>query len=281
MPRTTDREIEPQTTAPQGATSRPPSRALLLSEFRALPELGLFGAWLPTLFATAPRGDGQPVMVLPGLATSDTSTIALRRFLRSLGYPVKGWALGRNLGPLPGIEDGMKDNLARLADEHGRKVSLVGWSLGGIYARQLAKLMPDHVRQVVTLGSPFNGDPRATNAWKLYQFASGHKVDDRDRHLGGAIAAAPKVPTTAIYSRTDGVCAWRNCIEEPAPNTENIEVHGSHCGLGHNPLAVHAIADRLAQPEGAWRRFTRNGLRALVYPRPFDGETSAAVPAPA
>ena len=254
----------------------PPSRLLLLSEFRALPELGLFAAALPTLYATAPRGDGQPVMVLPGLATSDNSTIALRRFLRALGYPVKGWELGRNYGPLPGVEKGMKENLAEMAEEHGRKVSLVGWSLGGIYARQLAKMMPEHVRQVITLGSPFNGDPRATNAWKLYQFTSGHKVDDRDRHMGGAISAPPPVPTTAIYSRTDGVCAWRTCMEEPSATAENIEVHGSHCGLGHNPAAVYAVADRLAQKEGAWAPFQRSGVKSFVFPRAKNEAVPAA-----
>ena len=263
-------------TAPTPEEVRPPSRLLLLSELRALPELGLFAAALPTLYATAPRGDGQPVMVLPGLATSDSSTIGLRRFLRALGYPVEGWKLGRNYGPLPGVEKGMKDNLARLADEHGRKVSLVGWSLGGIYARQLAKMMPDHVRQVVTLGSPFNGDPRATNAWKLYQFTSGHKVDDRDRHMGGAISEPPPVPTTAVYSRTDGVCAWRTCMETPTAIAENVEVHGSHCGLGHNPAAVYAVADRLAQPEGAWAPFRRSGVKAFVFPRAKDRAPRAA-----
>ncbi len=249
-------------------SATPPSRRLFLMEFRAMPELFGFAASLPTLTTFAPRGDGQPVLVLPGLITSDRSTLALRGFLTSLGYPTHGWNMGRNYGPLPGIEEGLKDRLASLAEKYNRKVSLVGWSLGGIYARQLAKLMPDNVRQVVSLGSPFRGDPRATNAWKLYQFTSGHKVDDRDRHMGGKIADAPDVPTTAIYSKTDGICAWENCVEEKAEHTENIEVKGSHCGLGHHPAAVYAVADRLAQPEGKWKPFDRSGFKALVYPRP-------------
>ena len=247
---------------------KPPSRLLLAAEWRALPELGSFMAALPTLYATAPRGDGQPILVLPGFTTTDGSTVSLRRFLKALGYPVSGWELGRNWGPVRGVEDGMKKKLAELAEEHGRKVSIVGWSLGGVYARQLAKMMPDHVRQVISLGSPFNGDPRATNAWKLYQYASGHRVEDRDRHMGGAISAPAPVPSTAIYSRTDGVCAWRTCIETPGRFRENIEVYGSHCGLGHNPAAVYAIADRLAQPEGEWKPFERRGVKGLVFPRP-------------
>ena len=250
------------------AVHRAPSRALMFMELRAMPELFGFTLSWPTLAAVCPRGDGQPVLVLPGLITTDNSTVALRSLLRTLGYNTGGWELGRNYGPLPGIEDGLKDRLAKMAEESGRKVSIVGWSLGGIYARQLAKQMPDHVRQVITLGSPFNGDPRATNAWRVYQFTSGHKVDDRDEHMGGAISAPPPVPTTAIYSKTDGICAWKTCIEESTHIAENIEVKGSHCGLGHHPAAAYAIADRLAQKEGAWQKFDRSGMKSLIYPRP-------------
>lgn len=247
---------------------KPPSRLLFALELRAFPELGGFVASLPLLTALAPRGDGHPVLVLPGLVTSDRSTVPLRSFLKGRGYATYGWALGRNYGPLPGFEEKMLDRVKELADKHGRKVSLVGWSLGGIYARQLAKMLPDEVRGVITLGSPFNGDPRATNAWKLYEFTSGHKVDDRERHMGGAISDSPPVPTTAIYSRSDGICAWQNCVENDLPHTESIEVEASHCGLGHHPAVVYAVADRLAQPEGAWKKFDRSGFKALFYPDP-------------
>ena len=247
-----------------------PGRALLLMELRAVPELVGFAAALPSLTLFAPKSkDLQPVMVIPGFITSDRSTLALRTFLTLMGYPTYGWDLGRNYGPLPGIEEGMKNRLEEIADKHGSKVSLVGWSLGGIYSRQLAKMLPDQTRQVITLGSPFTGDPRHTNAWKLYQMASGHKVDDRDRHMGGAISKAPDVPTTAIYSKTDGICAWQNCVEGDESHTENIEVTGSHCGLGHNPAAVLAIADRLAQKDGEWKPFKRTGLKRLIFPNAF------------
>jgi hypothetical protein len=252
----------------QATPLKPPSRFLFALELRTFPELGGFLASLPLLTATSPRGDGHPVLVLPGLVTSDRSTIALRNFLKSRGYAAYGWDLGRNYGPLPGIERGMMERVEQLYEQHGRKVSLVGWSLGGIYARQLAKMMPDKVRQVITLGSPFAGDPRATNAWRLYEFTSGHKVDDRELHMGGAISEPPPVPTTAIYSRTDGICHWQNCLEQEGPMAENIEVEGSHCGLGHHPAAVFAIADRLAQPEGKWKPFERTGIRALFFPNP-------------
>lgn len=247
---------------------RPPSRALFLLELRALPELAGFALSLPMLSAMAARGHGQPVLVLPGLVTSDRSTAPLRTFLTSKNFAAYGWELGRNNGPRPGIEQGMLDRVKQLADKHGQKVSLVGWSLGGIYARQLAKMLPGETRQVITLGSPFRGDPRATNAWKLYEYASGHKVDDRQQHMGGAIHEAPPVPASAIFSRTDGICAWQNCMEEPGETRENIEVLASHCGLGHHPAAVYAVCDRLAQKEGEWKAFDRSGIRAAFYPNP-------------
>jgi pimeloyl-ACP methyl ester carboxylesterase len=248
--------------------TKPPSLGLLLLEGRAIPELGAFVASLP-LLAMAPRGDGHPVLVLPGLVASDTSTRPLRAYLKNRGYAAYGWELGRNFGPLPGVEKRMVERVKELHEQHGQKVSLVGWSLGGIYARQLAKMVPGNVRSVITLGSPFAGHPRATNAWRLYEFTSGHKVDDRERHMGGNIALPPPVPTTAIFSRTDGVCAWQNCVEIEQAQVENIEVEGSHCGLGHNPAAVFAIADRLAQPEGEWKKFDRTGWRARVYRDPL------------
>lgn len=255
------------------ATSlRPPNRLLLLLEGRAIPEMFGFAASLPTLTALAPRGEGQPVLVLPGLTTSDSSTVALRRFLRSKGYNAYGWELGLNFGPRPGIETGLLSRLDELHDKYGQKVSLVGWSLGGIYARQMAKIMPKKVRQVITLGSPFRGDPRATNAWRVYQMASGQSVDDGEKHMGGAIAKAPSVPTTAIYSKTDGICAWQNCIEQDTDTTENIEVKASHCGLGHHPAVVYAIADRLSQPDGAWKKFDRSGAKSVVFPKPSYAE---------
>jgi pimeloyl-ACP methyl ester carboxylesterase len=162
----------------------------------------------------------------------------------------------------------MVDLVEELSDKHGRKISLVGWSLGGLYARQLAKMMPDRVRQVITLGSPFAGDPHSTNAWRVYEWASGRKSDEVDPRFGGELAVPPPVPTTAIFSRTDGVCAWQGCMEKTGVQTESIEVDSSHCGMGHHPAVVYAVADRLAQKEGQWRPFDRSGWRSLAYPDP-------------
>lgn len=252
--------------------SKPPSRELLLLEVRAIWELHAFFAAYP-LLRLAPRGDGHPVLVLPGLAASDVSTRPLRAFLKAQGYRAHGWSLGRNHGPRPGAEAKMQQRLAELAERYERKVSLIGWSLGGVFAREIARRTPKQVRSVITLGSPFAGAPKASNAWQLYERASGRKVDDwpeRER-----MRTAPPVPSTAIFTRTDGIVAWQGCLEQEGPLAENIEVDGSHCGLGHNPAVLYAIADRLAQPEGGWRPFERSGLKALIYRDPRRGDRAA------
>ncbi|CAN5668807.1 alpha/beta hydrolase [soil metagenome] len=244
----------------------PPSRALLLLEGRAVQELGAFLLLRPWL-AAAPRGDGHPVLVLPGLLAGDLSTQPLRSFLRGQGYAVHGWKQGRNLGLREGLEEAMLARIDELYERHGRRrLSLVGWSLGGLYARQLAKRRSAKVRCVISLGSPFNGSPKATNAWRVYELASGQRVDARDHHSAGPLAEPPPVPTTSIFSRSDGICAWQICLNEENEQVENIELHGSHCGLGHHPAAVYAVADRLAQPEGQWTKFDRSGWRSLVFP---------------
>lgn len=242
-----------------------PSRLLQLAELRAGWELGTTLALWP-LLQLAPRGDGHPVVVLPGLVASDTSTKLLRHYLRERGYAAHGWGLGRNLGPRRGVEAGMFALLERLQGLDGRKVSLVGWSLGGAYARLLASKRPDLVRSVITLGSPFAGDARSTNAWRVYEGVSGQSANDSARWQH--VRPTPPVPTTSIYSRTDGIVAWRGSLERPGPTTENIEVFASHLGLGANASVLYAIADRLSQPEGAWKPFDRSGLGGLIYPDP-------------
>lgn len=245
----------------------PPSGTLLMMEARAMPELAAFVGMLPILHF-APRGDGHPVLVLPGLLARDETMIPMREFLAGRGYAVSGWGQGRNLGLREGVEERLFESLQKLNDEHGRKVSLVGWSLGGLYARFLASKMPERVRSVITLGSPFAGDPRSTNAWRIYEMASGQSPEDVGSEYAEILSATPTVPTTAIYSRTDGVCAWRGCVEKPSAHSESIEVESSHCGMSHHPAVVYAVAERLSQPEGQWQPFHRRGWRGFVYPNP-------------
>jgi len=244
---------------------RPPSRLLQWLELRAFGELSASLALMP-LLQRAPRGDGHPVLVLPGLIASDVSTQLLRSYLSGRGYNVRGWGLGRNMGLKEGLRDKMLASVRELHEETGRKVSLIGWSLGGVYARDIAAELPDAVRNCIMLGSPIHGHPRSTNAWRIYELASGQRVDDPKLHR--LDPALPPVPTTAIFSRSDGVVAWQCSVEQESATSESIEVDGSHCGLGAHPAVLYAIADRLAQPEGRWQPFERSGLRALVYPDP-------------
>jgi pimeloyl-ACP methyl ester carboxylesterase len=168
------------------------------------------------------------------------------------------------------VLDACLDRVKTLRRVSGQKVSLIGWSLGGIYAREMAKLAPDDVRSVITLGTPFAGSPRATNAWRVYELASGERVDSLDN---SRFASPPPVPTTSIFSRTDGVVAWQCSVERETAIAENIEVEASHIGLGAHPAVVFAVADRLAQPEGGWKKFDReNGLRSLFYKDPHRSE---------
>ena len=245
----------------------PPSKILMFLEGRALHELGAFLSVMPLLNLVA-KGDGHPVLVLPGLMAGDDSTIPLRKFLEGRGYKVRGWELGLNRGLRDGVQGHLLDLVRDFSDMHGRKISIVGWSLGGIYARELAKMLPDRVRSVITLGSPFAASPKSTNAWRVYELASGKSVDVAHDEFGGSIKVTPLVPTTAIYSRTDGICAWQACVEKTSAWSESIEVEGSHCGMAVNPAAVLAIADRLSQPEGAWVPFDRSGWRSIIFPDP-------------
>ena len=220
----------------------------------------------------APAGDGHGVIVFPGLSASDASTVPLRRYLGSLDYEVQGWNQGFNFGPRAGVLDAARHQVMETAEATGRKVSLIGWSLGGIYARELAKALPDHVRCVITLGTPFAGHPKSTNAWRIYEMTSGRQIEREAEHYD--LPHAPPVPTTSIFSRTDGIVAWQGSIQKPAahnPHTENVEVVASHIGLGLNPSAWWVVADRLAQQAPAWQPFKRNGLfglKELIYPDP-------------
>ena len=246
-----------------------PSALLALTEVpRALAELGAL-RFASAVLATAPRGDGHPVLVVPGFIASDGSTALLRRYLTQMGYDAHAWGLGRNLGPRAIGPEGEKliDRLLSIHASTGQKVSIVGWSLGGIMARVIARRAPDAVRQVITLGSPFAGDPRATNVWRAYELLTGQRIASASTQSQLAEAAGPpSVRSTAIYSRKDGIVAWQVCRDDPDAVTDNIEVHGSHIGLAVNASVYYAIADRLAQSEDDWRPFDRSGAKSLVYP---------------
>ena len=225
---------------------------LIALEGRAWLEFALLAPTMP-LLRTALCGDGQPVLVLPGWLASDRSTRTLRWFLRDRGYHAHGWRLGLNWGPTPEIRTGLATRLSELRQRYGRTVSIVGWSLGGIYARELARLFPNDVRQVITLATPF----RDVSATSVARFRPSQPLPPAD--VMARLRSPVPVPSTSVYSRTDGVVAWQSCLDDAGPERENVEVGSSHCGMGHHPGVLLVVADRLAQPEGEWRPYAPTG----------------------
>jgi pimeloyl-ACP methyl ester carboxylesterase len=221
-----------------------------------------------------PDGDGHPVLVLPGFLLNDQYNARLQSCIAEKGYNAYGWAGGFNTGLNEDSAQHLRDRLHEIyAANGGKKVSLVGYSLGGVYARELAREFPDMVRDVITMGSPFNVDGKAdpslpSRLRTVYEFFNpgNERIDAafvRDRSL-----TPPPVPTTSIYSKSDAVVGWTASLNPDAPKAENIEVSGSHMGLPFNPLAIAAVLDRLAQKEGAWKPFTPPPSLKKFYPAP-------------
>jgi pimeloyl-ACP methyl ester carboxylesterase len=200
-------------------------QSAMMREARAGPELASFMVAAGPVLAMSPRGDGHTVLVLPGLGGGDLSTTPLRWMLDRLGYRSAGWGLGTNRGFGRRVSTGL-DALVDASHDAG-PVSLIGWSLGGVHAMELARRRPDAVRSIITLGSP----------------------------LAGRYGPPSGIPTTSIYSRSDAIVSWRASRLRPGYRRENVEVRGSHLGLGHNPAVALVVADRLAQPAGSWQPF--------------------------
>jgi len=208
--------------------------------------------------AAPPDGDGHPVVIFPGLATDRHSIAPLKRFCKRLGYTAYDWGRGFNTGPQGDVDEWLAElsrHVHELVSAHDQRVSLIGWSLGGIYAREIAKAMPQRVRQVITIGTPFAGTSEQTNVAWVYRLVNG-QPPVLDEAMLQRLRTPPEVPTTSIYSRSDGIVAWQACLNPTGhARAENIEVDGSHCGLGWNPHVLSVIADRLRQREHAWRPF--------------------------
>jgi pimeloyl-ACP methyl ester carboxylesterase len=254
------------TEVPPGTPMGPSIPLLLTEPVRGLADLAalpLAAGWL----ASAPRGDGHGVLVLPGLLASDSSTALLRRYVRWLGYDVHGWELGRNIGPTDRVLDELPRELASLAGRSGGPVSIIGWSLGGIYARELARERPQLTRQVITLGSPFAlTDPRQSRANSAYARRSSRHASEA-RIPDQQVRAMPiPVPSTAVYTRLDGIVSWQTCIEPETELHQNVEVRCGHLGFGVDPATLWLIADRLAAPAGGRARFRPPVLLRTLYP---------------
>ena len=225
--------------------SGPPARSTLAGEALAGLQLPRLALAAPRL-ARVPRGDGSPVVDIPGWRAPASSMAPLRTYLRRLGYEARTWGLGTNMGDPQGDAERMAEMVAALAKRAGRPVSLVGWSLGGVIAREVAREVPDHVRRVITYGTPVLGGPAHTIAARNYEPGFGDEVDRIVEELD---AAAPiSVPITAIFTRRDGIVAWQACIDRTSPDVEHIEVESTHIGLGIDPDVWEIVGRTLAKP---------------------------------
>jgi hypothetical protein len=243
-----------KSSAPTATAQRSPSLSLLAAEpGRALLDYLSWHLPGPPLAV----GDGHPVIVYPGLGAGAWSTGRLREALNGAGFDARDWGFGQNTGPKGSIPDWLAKLSAAVEAvraERGREVSLVGWSLGGIYAREIGRAAPALVRQVITLGSPFAAGPDATHAAWLYRMLN--KAEAPPSDYASRFTQTLPVPSTSIFSKSDGVVPWQGCIQPDGRRAENIEVSGvSHLGMGTNRKVLEIVADRLAQREGSWRRY--------------------------
>lgn len=237
---------------------------------RVMLEASMLAASWQALRFSAPKGDAHPVMVLPGFMGGDGSTLFLRRFLDGLGYITLPWLQGQNIGRMELLEGAMR-RFYRAHQSYGSKISLIGQSLGGVFARKIAQQFPDATRCVITLGSPFaamSEEVAHPIVSQLFETMSGSTVEELRSRQEALQAAEPlPMPTTAIFSRRDGVVDWRACIEAPSSLSENVEVRGSHTGMAMAPDVLHIVADRLAQDPSCWQPFDRRqGCRSWYYP---------------
>ncbi len=248
--------------SPVGATEaahQPPSRVLTALEFpRVLGEYAASRA-LDTITPTTAVGEGRPVLVLPGFAANDFLTGRLRAHLRHSGFAVHGWGLGRNVGLTDHLVDGLIDRFAAVADRYDEPVSVVGWSFGGLLARRIAHEHPDRVRQIICLGSPWRAEGERTRATAMFERSRiRHGLSDRARAIVDQARQPVPVPTTAVWSRSDGITGWQGCavVETTTPAVaENIEVLSSHVGMVANPWVLAVVVDRLRQDPGDWQPF--------------------------
>jgi pimeloyl-ACP methyl ester carboxylesterase len=219
----------------------PSSRSVLLELGSGLAAVRIAGA-LPRLLA-APRGDGHTVVDIPGWKAPEVSGAPLRAYLRLLGYDARGWGFGTNTGDPRRDVERLTRRVLELADESGSGVSLVGWSLGGVIAREVARRLPEAVRRVITYGTPVVGGPRFTAVARAYGPGASTAAEAVAERLD---AESPiQVPLTVVYTRRDGIVAWQACIDRWSPYAEHVEVASTHIGMGVDPDVWGVVADRL------------------------------------
>ena len=257
----------------QSKSARPPRLIYSLLEGRAFLEMALLGPLAP-LLASAPRGDGHPVLLVPGFTAGDATMVGLKVFLKSRGYQVETWGFGQNTGFKLKFSHALEQKVRYLHHKYRSKVSIVGWSLGGVYAYYAAHSAPECVRSVISLGSPMRFAPENFNTRLLVRavyryFAHPMGPVAHLAHVRAKVLKSPPpMPSTCVYSMTDGVVPPQSAyLDATEGEHENIWVPGSHLGLGFNAAVMWIVADRLAQPEGDWRPFRIDGRLGALYER--------------
>ena len=224
---------------------RAPSLKTLAGESLTPIEFSRLIAASPAL-AREPGGSGEPVMVLPGLGASNSSTTLLRGYLSWLGYNVQGWSLGRNRGNVRELLPHVIDQVMTFHEETGSKVTIIGWSLGGVLARETARDRPEVVRQVLTMGSPLVGGPKYTSMGALYK-NRGVNLDEIEAAIAARESTPISVPVTSIFSKRDGVVGWQASIDKHSADVDHVEVSATHLGLGISPDVFRILARKLAK----------------------------------
>jgi pimeloyl-ACP methyl ester carboxylesterase len=246
----------------------PPALGYAIAELpRALFELVCLLPAHPFL-KRAPRGDGHPVITLPGYRSDDTAMLAMRRYLARWGYAPYPWGLGANLGigsQRIDYEKRMLEKLENVTEKHGERATLIGWSQGGVIAREVAKQRPDLVRQLIVLGSPLADAPEATTVFRIFKKTSSEEITNELMSMMREVASPlPNLRCICIYSNSDGIVSADIAQDLVSPNVENIRVTSSHLGMVVNPMVLFIIADRLSQPEDDWRPFNMYALDRLL-----------------
>ncbi len=240
-----------------GTIKKPPLYKMFLEPTGILQLVNIVPAF--GVLESLPDGNGQPVIVIPGLTTNDMSTLPLRKFLKFKNFNSYGWDQGFNLTYTQKLEDKLIDYVKKISDQHGEKVALIGWSLGGMTARVLAWKVLDYASQVISIGAPFRGLRGGSNVDWWFEIVSGQKIQDFNPVWADEASKQPAIPSTSIYTKGDGMVSWQYCMdEEEGPITQNIEAGTNHLGLGMNPYVWTVIVDRLHEDLNNWKHFDTN-----------------------
>jgi len=238
-------------------TLKIPHNISLICDTRFIFEMGEYLLSLPEL-KSKHTGNNDIILVLPGFLTGDFCTSPMRTFLNSIGFNAKGWNLGINMGPTNEVMAGVTDRIKYLNDKYGKQISIVGWSLGGIYAREISKRIPDSIKQVITLGTPFNG-LNASNIIEYFEENGINGLDTLTPNAVNQLHVSPPMPYMSIYSKSDELIHWKSCVvNDHSSMSESFEIDSSHFGLCHNPSTIDIVANRLSQDIENWKPYSES-----------------------